>query len=78
VKHKIVEVTWLDARSEAGWVPGDGENRPVTTYGILGRTTKTCLILWSSYDPQEKTYGDRHRIPKGMVLKKKVLAEIEV
>lgn len=59
---------WLDARVDSGWVDGVGDNKPVVTYGILGPKTETCQVIYSSYDPQEDQFGDRNRIPLGMII----------
>lgn len=78
MKLTIVRVEWLDARAEAGWVSGEPKNLPVWTFGILGEKTKDSQIIYSSYDPQEKQFGDRNIIPLGMVGQVTVLKEEEI
>lgn len=78
MKATLVRVEWLDARINPGWVSGIGENKIVTSYGILGPKTEECQVIYSSWDPQERQYGDENLIPLGMIKNITVVKEDDI
>jgi hypothetical protein len=75
--QKLVEVTWVDPTTDAGWQEND-HKAPLTemkSYGLLISNTKKQLCIAGTYDKDEKKYADRSRFPKGCVVK---IREIEV
>jgi len=66
----IVEISWRDPTTDAGWVDEDNHTKKLPilkSYGILIAITKTQVIIAGSYDPDQKKYGDRSKFPKGCV-----------
>ena len=72
---KIVEVSWIDAYTEASWAEYKPETIATKTYGILVKKTKEWTTLAMT---KEKDYwGNLWYIPTKNVLEVKELLTIE-
>lgn len=81
MKKKLIEIHWIDAETEAGWSYDDPEkDNPVIikTYGLLVRKTKDWVIHADTYLPDTKAWGNKGKIPAGMVVKIKTIATVDV
>jgi hypothetical protein len=81
VRKKIVEVSWVDPTTEAGWIEDDNHTQPLPTlksYGILVSKSKKLVVLAGSYDPDQKKYADRFKWPTGCVKDIRVIEEVEL
>jgi hypothetical protein len=81
-KIKLVEITWLDAEGHeegGGWVNDEmDESTPYfKTYGLLCRKSKDWIHYADTYDPYNKGWGGKARIPTGMVKEIRVIEVIK-
>ena len=80
-KRKLVEISWVDAESQAGWVAEhDAEDATVQvlrSYGLLVRKDKHFVVYASTHDKVAQRWSELGKIPIGMVKSIKVLALVE-
>lgn len=66
-----VNVDWLDADSEGGWLPTDPEaddsGKPLTSSGCVATVGYKLLTLSHSYNWDGEEWLGKHRIPLGMI-----------
>ncbi len=76
MKVKLVEVAWVDADHDAGWV-SEIEDEEVLgyAYGLLRRKGKKFIFLAHQYD--NGNWLGSFRIPKGMVRNIRVIEILE-
>lgn len=81
VKVKLVCIEWVDAEAAGpGWSEDD-PHAPVvilSTYGLLVRKDKNFIVHASTYDPDTGRWGERGKIPLGMVTKVTIIKTVEV
>ena len=81
IKKRLVCVHWIDADGVAGWFDPDdkSDEHPVVlrTFGLYVQTTKNWVITATTYDPVNKQFSDRSRIPRGMVKKVENIRDVE-
>jgi hypothetical protein len=71
---KRVEVTWIDIRSEAGWLTQNQldnfttKKTPVKQLGYLYEQDEEQIVLLDSYFEDKELYGGAHTIPKGVII----------
>ncbi len=67
----LVEIIWLDAKTEHGWEPDadvELDINAVTTIGFLLQDNENIVVIASSIDRETATNNGRMYIPKGMVV----------
>lgn len=67
----FMEIEWLDASSEDGWIDKDTDLSPpvMLTRGWLYRETDTYVVLINSMSKDEEgQVGGSNTIPKGMIV----------
>ena len=76
---KVVQVTWLDAFTQEGWIPTTDLPRIATkppivqNIGVELINDDDCIILATSFGPGQ--VSGVFRVPKGMVLDKWEIGE---
>lgn len=70
----LVEVTWIDADTQSGWLEDspeeDEKDTEIKAYGLLvsGESTSAKYIVLSFlYDSESNSWLCKHRIPKAWV-----------
>lgn len=70
--NTFMEVTWLDASSEDGWIEKDTDLSPprMVTRGWLYKETDTYIVLINSQisNSKDEIVGGSNTIPKGMII----------
>jgi len=75
----VLKVEWIDASSDPVWRQLDelkGDESPTISIGILARETRKALYITTTYDPESKCVVNTKFIPKGMIVKRKILCKI--
>lgn len=80
MKLKIVVIEWVDAEADSGWTADDPHKEPyvMKTVGLLVRKDKNFVVHASTYDRENHVWGDRGKIPTGMVKRIRVIDTVEV
>lgn len=80
VKLKLVCIEWIDAEARPGWSEDDPDAPPTVlkTYGLLVRKDKHFVVHASTFDPDSGRWGERGKIPAGMVKKITVLDRVDL
>lgn len=77
---KLVEIKWLDADNEAGWVEYDKHHYQVVeetvSYGLLVDAGENFTVLSMCYNPEAEQWINLHRIPNGMIIQMRVIEEV--
>ncbi|HYE73564.1 MAG TPA: hypothetical protein VEF04_09535 [Blastocatellia bacterium] len=79
-KFEVHWVRWVDAEAEAEWKHFskiDMEVIPVETVGIVVKENDEMLVLGLSFDPTNNEYNGLFYIPKGMVLSRSVVLQVD-
>jgi len=77
-RHRIVAIHWLDAESTGGWSEDDPSEKPwiMVSVGIYIRKDKHFLHYADTHIG-DKEYGNKSKIPLGMIQKIVDLARLE-
>lgn len=77
---KLVEVKWVDADNEAGWVEYDNKEyqkvEPTVSYGLLVDAGENFTVISTCYNPEAEQWINLHRIPNGMILGVRIIEEV--
>jgi hypothetical protein len=71
---KIVEVIWIDIRSDSGWRTLNQletfitSKNPVRQVGYLYEQDDDQIVLLDSYFQEKDLYGGVHTIPRGCIV----------
>lgn len=75
--NTYMEVTWLDASSEDGWISQETDLSPprMVTRGWLYKETDTYIVLVNSQNTNsdQEIVGGSNSIPKGMIVSSRKL-----
>lgn len=70
---KIIEVTWLDATGDYGWLTLEKlrKEKPIEhkSVGYLAHETKEFMTISMSYEPSEENMGAWLLIPRAYIKK---------
>ena len=80
MKYKIVHVKWMDAARQLGWVSEDrfSDGYRVDSVGVEVRNDKGYISIARDLDEDTNECArDVIHIPKGMIIKKRVLGTVE-
>lgn len=78
MKKRLVEITWIDIETRAGWQDEKQPKlKPIKTYGLLKKRGNPVEIA-SGFDPSNKKWSDVMLFPRGCILNIRLIEQVDV